>query len=128
MDIQAKTNCVNINFNQNNNLPALNEKTLQEIGVKSKPVLLKKSVIARNLERHPDVEMAEYNYLLGQALYNNPSFFPGLKDAYINLVTQIDIGKSALVLIEVSDKKDCFEIVHLMKINDRNLRRMKKRS
>ena len=119
---------VNIHFDEDNVLPGLNQKTLKALNQKSKPVLLKKSVIDRNLDKHPDVGMNEYNYLLGQALYRDPSFFPGQKDGYVNLVTQLGVGRNALVLLEMSDKKDNFEIVHLMKINDNNLRRMKKRS
>ena len=91
-------------------------------------MLLKKSIIDRNLSRHPEIDKKEYNYLLGQSLYNNPSYFPGLKNNYINLVAKINDRDNSLALVEMSELKNCFEIVHLMKINDNNLKRMKKRS
>ena len=89
---------------------------------------MKKSVLDRNRNKHPEIGMDEYNHLLGQALYNDPVHFPGHKDSYVNLVTQIDDERNSLVLLEMSERKNSFEIVHMMKINDSNLRRMKKRS
>jgi len=125
---QNKIDSINIDFEHDNILPELNQEDLDELGKKSKPVLLKKIIINRNILRHPEVDKNEYNYLLGQALYNNPSYFPGLKNNYFNFVTKINDKDNSLVLIEMSETKNNFEIVHLMKINDNNLKRMKKRS
>jgi len=125
---QKKIGNIHIDFDSDNILPELNREDLEKIGAESKPVLLKKSVIERNLLRHPDVDKKEYDYLLGQALYYNPSYFPGLKNNYVNFVSKINDRDNSLVLIEMSETKSNFEIVHLMKINDSNLKRMKKRN
>jgi hypothetical protein len=125
---QAKINDIRISFENDNILPELNAETLEALGKKSKPVLLKKSVLDRNQSKHPEIGRDEYDHLLGQALYNDPSHFPGHRDSYVNLVTQIDGERNFLVLLEMSERKSSFEIVHMMKINDNNLRRMKKRS
>ena len=125
---QAKINSIQISFENDNILPELNTETLEALGRRSKPVLLKKSVLDRNQNKHPEIGTEEYDYLLGQALYNDPSHFPGHKDSYVNLVTQIGEERNSLVLLEISERKDNFEIVHMMKINDSNLKRMKKRS
>ena len=124
---QKKIDGVNIDFDADNTLPGLNREDLEELGKEDKPVLLKKSVIDRNLSKHPDVGKSEYDFLIGQALYNNPTFFPGHKDDYMNLVTQTGDSSNSLVLIEMTDNKENYEIVHLMKINDKNLKRMKKK-
>ena len=125
---QKKIDSIHIDFEKDNILPELNAEDLTELGKDSKPVLLKKVIIERNLLRHPEIDKNEYDYLLGQALYNTPAYFAGLKENYINLVCKINDKDNSLVLIEMSENKINFEIIHLIKINDNNLRRMKKRS
>ena len=58
-------------------LPELNEEDLEELGVKSKPVLLKKSIIDRNLSQHPEVSKDDYEMLTATALYNADAIIPG---------------------------------------------------
>ena len=123
---QRKIDSVNIDFDRDNTLPGLNKEDLDELGKEDKPVLLKKEIIVRNLRVHPEVKQEEYNYLIGQALYSNPSHFPGHKDGYMNMVSRINDGSNSLVLIEMADSQEKYEIVHIMRINDRNLKRMKK--
>ena len=88
----------------------------------------KKSTIFRNLGKHSDIDKAEYDYLIGQALYNDPTTFSGSKDNYTNFVKKISDKENSLVLVELAETKKNHEIVHILKINDRNLKRMKEKS
>ncbi len=125
---QKKIDSVHIDFGQDNILPELNVEDLEELKKVSKPVLLKKGVIERNQTRHPEIPTGEYDYLIGQALYNSNFSFPGHKDGYINFVSKLPDERNSLVLVEMSETKNNFEIVHLIRLNDRNLKRMKGKS
>ena len=126
VEIRKKINSVNIDFDSDNTLPGLNKEDLIALGKEDKPVLLKKVIIDRNLLFHPDVQRSEYNFLIGQALYNYPTFFPGHKDDYMNLVCKIDDKYNSLVLVQMSESKDNYEIIHFFRINDKKLDKMKR--
>jgi hypothetical protein len=123
---QRKIDSIKIDFDKDNTLPGLNAEDLSKQGKADKPVLLKKSIIDRNLERHPDISKAEYNNLIGKSLYDHNEDFPGFKDGYVNLVSRLNDRSNSLVLVEMAESKDNYEIVHIMKINSDNLRRMQK--
>ena len=123
---RKKINSVNIDFDSDNTLPGLNKEDLIALGKEDKPVLLKKVIIDRNLSVHPDVQRSEYNFILGQALYNYPTYFPGHKEDYMNLVCEIGDKLNSLVLIQMSESKSNYEIVHFFRINDKNLNKMRK--
>ncbi len=76
---QKKIDSVKIDFGRDNILPGLNAEDLAALGKTDKPVLLKKSVIDRNFKRHPEIDKAEYDMLLGKALYDHDISFPGFK-------------------------------------------------
>jgi hypothetical protein len=124
---QKKIASVKIDFGKDNLLPGLNEEDLAELGKEDKPVLLKKNVIERNFARHPEVEKDEYESLVGQALYNNSLRFPGFKEGYVNFISKMDDRENSLVLVEMAENKNDYEIVHIMKINDSNLARMQRK-
>lgn len=112
--IQQKINSVKIDFTKDNILPELNEEDLEELGVESKPVLLKKSVVDRNLREHPDVKKEDYNKIIGEALYNPDAVFPAnAEKPYFNFLARLNNEKSSVVLLEVANNKDNYEIVHL---------------
>ena len=124
---------VHIDFDRDNILPELNEEDLSKIGVSSnKPVLLKKSIIERNTQRHNDA-MPNTETILTQALYNPSEIFPGKNEKpYYTFVKPLKIsnrnGKDeyGIVLLDVSSTKDNFEIVHWHWVNEENLNSIKK--
>ena len=119
---QKKIDSVKINFDRDNTLPGLNAEDLEKLGKEDKPVVLKKSVIERNSDRHPDIRQEEYNYLISHALYDPDSIKPSKnkdKPNYYNFVKHLE-DTNSVVLIELSSGKDSHEIVHLVKMNDKN--------
>lgn len=113
-DIEEKINKVKIDFTKDNVLPELNAEDLEELGVESKPVLLKKTVIERNLQQHPDVAREDYRSMLASALYAPDAIIPGNADKpYYNFIARTSSEKNSVVLLEVANNKDNFEIVHL---------------
>lgn len=114
VNAEEKIKAVKIDFTQDNVLPELNAEDLDELGVESKPVLLKKTVIERNLQQHPDVEREDYRSMLASALYAPDAIIPGNADKpYYNFIARTSSEKNSVVLLEVANNKDNFEIVHL---------------
>lgn len=112
---------VHIDFDKDNVLPELEEDALKIMGVKkSKRVLLKKSVIDRNAERHPDVKPEDAERLIGETLYSPDDIFPGRSSTgkYFSFVRLIEYSKKdgrpkhGVVLLDVNEQNDCFQIVH----------------
>jgi hypothetical protein len=124
---QKKIDSINIDFEKDNTLPELNSEDLEELGKESKPVLLKKSIIERNVNAHSEVATDQYNKILGNALYNSDLRFKGKTDAhnpdYVNFV-KVNPGSNQLVLLEMADRKENYEIVHLFELNDKRLSRL----
>lgn len=124
---------VHIDFDRDNILPELNEEDLRKVGAKeNKPVLLKKSIIERNTQRHIDA-MPDTETILTQALYNPSEIFPGKNEKpYYTFVKPLKIsnrnGKDeyGIVLLDVSSTKENFEIVHWHWVNEENLNSIKK--
>lgn len=124
---------VHIDFSRDNILPELNEEDLRKVGAKeNKPVLLKKSIIVRNAQRHIDA-MPDTEIILTQALYNPSEIFPGKNEKpYYTFVKPLKIsnrnGKDeyGIVLLDVSSTKESFEIVHWHWVNEENLNSIKK--
>lgn len=122
----AKT--VSIDFSKDNFLPELNKEQLEGLGVKSKPVLLKKSVIDRNKERHPDVKEDEYNKIIQSALYNPDLVAKGNREKpYYNFISHVSDDKNSVVLLEIEDKKENFEIVHVHWVADTGRKRLERK-
>ena len=124
---------VHIDFDRDNILPELNEEDLEKVGVKeNKPVLLKKSIIERNIQRHIDA-IPDTEIILTQALYNPSEIFPGKNEKpYYTFVKPLKIsnrnGKDeyGIVLLDVSSTKNNFEIVHWHWVNEENINSIKK--
>ncbi|MBS4773121.1 MAG: DUF1073 domain-containing protein [Proteobacteria bacterium] len=114
VNAEEKIKAVRIDFTKDNVLPELNAEDLEELGVESKPVLLKKTVIERNLKQHPDVEREDYRSMLASALYAPDAIIPGNADKpYYNFIARTSSEKNSVVLLEVANNKNNFEIVHL---------------
>lgn len=128
VNTEEKIRKVKIDFSKDNILPELNEEDLEELGVKSKPVLLKKSIIDRNLSQHPEVSKDDYEMLTATALYNADAIIPGnAEKPYYNFIARVSDKKSSVVLLEVADNKDNFEIVHLHWAKDKQRRTLERK-
>lgn len=124
---------VHIDFSRDNILPELNEEDLRKVGAKeNKPVLLKKSIIDRNTQRHNDV-MPDTEKILTQTLYSPLEIFRGnIEKPYYTFVKPLRIsnrnGKNeyGIVLLDVDTRKDNFEIVHWHWVNEDKFDSIKK--
>lgn len=110
---------VHIDFTKDNVLPELNEEDLKKVGVdKNKPVLLKKEVIDRNEGKHDDLTRDDFQSIIGQALYSPSEVFPANKIKpyfhFAKIIEDNSKGKPeyGLVILDVGERKDNFEIVH----------------
>lgn len=114
-EAQKKIDSVKIDFGKDNVLPKLNKSEIDELGdVADKPVLLKQSTLQRNKQRHPEVKDAEYNELVGTALYRPEAVFPGNKEKpYVNFIARTGEDKNSVVLLDLDCSKDMCEIVHM---------------
>ncbi len=128
-DVEEKISKIKIDFTKDNILPELNAGDLEELGVKSKPVLLKKTVIDRNLSQHPDVEVEDYEMMIGKALYDADAILPGnAEKPYYNFIARVSGEKNSVVLLEVADNKDNFEIVHFHWAKNKQRRTLEKKA
>ena len=122
---------IEIDFDHDNILPGLNKEDLAELGKEDKPVLLKKSVIERNMARHPDIGKEEFAKLLAETLYSPDFLLPERakpeKASYRHFIKYLERDNS-IVLVEMSDIKKNYEVVHLQKVRSRNLKSLIKRN
>ena len=126
---KEKIDSVRIDFSKDNYLPELNEEDLAELGVKSKPVLLKKSIIDRNLSEHPEVKGEDYEEMIAYALYYSDAIIPGNQyKPYYNFIARIRDKKSSVVLLEIANNKDNFEIVHIHWAKDKQRRTLERKA
>lgn len=113
-----------IDWTKDNTLPNLNKNTLKELNLEDKPVLLKKNIIEKNKLNHPDITEEEAKRIIGNALYRPELILKANidKPAYHNFISRTDDKHSDLVLLELSDKKENYEIVnyHVVRDKDRN--------
>ena len=133
MSIEEKMSKVKIDFNKDNIFPELNEEDLIKIGIKvNKPVLLKKNIIDRNAIRHSDLSPEDCELIISQALYSkNKKIIPGKykdKPNYYNFTKEVRISKKdgsdiyGVVLLDVDNTKDNFEIVHWLFISNKGIK------
>ncbi len=129
VNTEEKIRKVKIDFSKDNILPELNEEDLEELAVESKPILASKRMLDRNKIAHPDISEEEYNTLLGNSLYNPQYIFPANPDKpdYFHFISNIDDGKNSGVILELAKTKDNFEVVHIQKLRNKSVERIKKR-
>lgn len=120
VNIEEKIKSVKIDFNKDNILPELNSEDLEELGVESKPVRLKKNIIDLNKYRHPDISSEEAVSLIAQALYSPEYIVPGKREGSYHFISQSDGKDSPLVLLDIEQNEDgYFDIVHFFKVRER---------
>lgn len=116
---------IHIDFDKDNILPKLDDMTVEKLGAKeSKEVLLKSSVIKRNLGKHFDVSDETMQNIIVETLYNPIDIFPANPDNpnYYHLASFVEVEdkdglKMGLVLLDIDISKDYFEIGHVYYVN-----------
>lgn len=126
---------VHIDFDRDNILPELNEEDLVKIGVdKNKSVLLKEATIKRNFQAHGEVPLEKAEELISSALYSPTDVFRGNDEKpYYTFAKPMMISQKdgnaiyGLVLLDVEEAKNNFEIVHWHWVRARSFETLKKK-
>ena len=134
MTAEEKIASVHIDFDKDNYLPELDEDALKEIGLdENKPVLVKASTIKRNAEAHPEVKTEDIDKIIGEALYSPQYLFKGNEEKpYYSFAKPMKISRKdgsqiyGMVLLDVDNRKDNFEVVHWHWVRARNFKGNKK--
>lgn len=129
-----KVNSVKIEQGKDNVLPKLSQEALRKMGTQqNKNVLVKKNIIERNSIRHKDV-IFDTNKILGEVLYSWVDIFKGNKDKdYYTFYKPMRLSKKdgsqvfGLVLLDIDNKKEYFEVVHWHWIGEKDLEEMKEK-
>ena len=109
-----------IDWTKDNTLPNFPKSFLKKQGLEDKPILLKKNIIERNKQQHPDITEEQAIRILGNSLYRTEAILKGKskRPDYYNLITRIDNNYNDLVTVELSNEKDNYEIVHFFIIRN----------
>lgn len=110
-----------INPSQNYELPRLNKLDLEKLGKEDKPVILKKNIIQKNKNNHPEVSIDEYNDILTDTLINTTEILQVQPNKKPNYYTFVNVNKNDVSVVELSDNKDSYEVVNFFKINTKRL-------
>lgn len=115
----------NIDWTKDNTLPNFPKSFLDEYGLEDKPILLKKDIINRNRQEHPDITEEQAISILSNALYKTEVMLKGKskRPDYYNLITRTDNKHNDLVTVEISNEKDNYEIVHFFIIRNKSRRK-----
>ena len=117
---------IDIDFSKDNELPKINKKDADELGVKQLPVRLKKTIIDRQNEKHPE-SREEANKIIASAVYSPDAKIPGKKPGYMHFIKSLDNDENSLVLLDLEESPDgYYDIVHYFKVDDRNKKRIEK--
>lgn len=102
-------------------MPNLNKDTLNKFNLEDKPILLKKNIIEKNKLNHPDITEEEARRIIGNALYKPETILKANlnKPTYHNFISRTDDKHSDIVLLELSDEKENYEIVNYHIIKNR---------
>lgn len=110
------------------NLPNIPQAILGKLGKKQKPLVLKKNIIEKNKEHHPDINIEDYNQILQEGIYSADVVFKTKeKDDYYNFV---HYGEKyhPQILVELSETKDNYEIVNFYRVDDKHLEKKLKKT
>lgn len=125
---------VHIDPTKDSVLPELNESDLAKMGIsKNKKVVVKATTSDRNEIRHPDVSIEDRDKLIGETLYSPTEIFKGNKDKpYYTFIKPLRLsprdGKTidnGLVLLDIDETKESFEVVHWHWIREKDLEKLK---
>jgi hypothetical protein len=127
-DVRKKMESVQIDFGKDNYLPELNKEALIELGKSSKPVLLKGAIIKKNKKSHADITERKAEIIIATGLYNTDLRIPANKEKrnYFNFIARLKDDKHSIVLLELEENKENFEIVNFHFIDDDGKKRKEK--
>lgn len=110
-----------IDWRKDNILPNFPKYFLDEYGLEDKPILLKKNIIEKNKLNHPDITEEEARRIIGNALYKPETILKANheKPTYHNFISRTDDKHSDIVLLELSDEKENYEIINYHIIKNR---------
>lgn len=110
-----------IDWTKDNTLPNFPKSFLDEYGLEDKPILLKKNIIEKNKLNHPDITEEEARRIIGNALYKPETILKANpnKPAYHNFISRTDDEHNDIVLLELSEKKENYEIVNYHVVSNR---------
>lgn len=124
MTPDEKIETLKVDFTKDSFFPALNDEQLNTMGKKSKPVVLRERTSKRNLSVHAEINKKEYADLIGQALYK-PLVRP-LQDTkkknYWHFIGVSAEDRRAIVLLDMEEQKEAFEVVHILKMRRKSAR------
>ncbi|MDD6153640.1 MAG: hypothetical protein PUC11_06835 [Elusimicrobia bacterium] len=124
MTPDEKIETLKVDFTRDSFFPALNDEQLNTMGKKSKPVVLRERTSKRNLSVHAEINKKEYADLIGQALYK-PLVRP-LQDTknknYWHFIGVSAEDRRAIVLLDMEEQKEAFEVVHILKMRRKSAR------
>ena len=82
---------------------------------------MKKNIIEKNKASHPDISEEEAKRIIGNALYKPEAVLKANpeKKAYHNFISRTDDEHSDIVLLELSDEKENYEIVNYHVVSNR---------
>lgn len=129
MTAEEKASAVNVKIGKETILPTLNQEDLKRMGLKNaKPVVWTERSSSRSAGKHKDISIKEYNYLVGNSLYEHkyPVFRDTKKKNYWHFIgTPEGIRTSTpVVLLDVEESKKAFEIVHVHRMEANSLKRL----
>lgn len=125
-NVREKMEKVDIDFSNDNIFPEINQQDAEELGIKQHPVRLKKTIIDRQAEKHPETK-EKTNLLIATALYAPDVKIPGKTDGYMHFIKNLGKGSHSLVLLDLQESPDGYlDIVHYFEIDDRNKKRIAK--
>ena len=89
--------------------------------MEDKPILLKKNIIEKNKLNHPDITEEEARRIIGNALYKPETILKANPEklTYHNFITRTDDEHNDIVLLELSEKKENYEIVNYHVVSNR---------
>ena len=117
-----------IDWTKDNTLPNFPKSFLKKQGLEDKPILLKKNIIEKNKASHPDITEEEAKRIIGNALYKPEVILKANRDksAYHNFISRTDNEHNDLVLLELSDKKENYEIINYHVVSNRQRKQKEK--
>ena len=120
------------NPTRNVQLPELPENVAAAIGTDGKPVVIKKNILKRNTEHHPDVSPSQSREILKAALYTPDLYGQNQRASrpynWVLISVKGEDGRNKLVLLEVNHNKDFAEIVHWHFVEDKAIEKIKKQA
>ena len=117
---------------RNVQLPELPGNVATAIGTDGKPVVIKKNILKRNTEHHPDVSPSQSREILKAALYAPDLYGQNQRASrpynWMLISVKGEDGRNKLVLLEANHNKDFDEIVHWHFVEDRAIAKIKKQA